>query len=206
MLRIWGRVNSINVMKVLWLADELGLAYERIEAGLQHGVVGTPEYKAMNPNSRVPTIDDDGFVLWESNSIVRYLAAKHAPGKLIPTDPRGRADAERWMDWATATLNMPMVAVFWGLIRIAPEKRDLAAIERGRLELEDSMSVLDAHLAGRDYMMGSSLSVADIPVGAFAHRWYALPIERPKLANIEAWYRRLGERPAYKKNVMLPLS
>src|SRR5688572_8470957 len=133
MLKIWGRVNSVNVKKALWCADELGLKYERVDAGMQFGVTKTPEYLAMNPNSLVPTIEDDGFVLWESHSIVRYLAAKHGMGKLYPTELRARADAERWMDWAF-TFQNAMRAVFWNLIRTAPEKRDMKAVEDGRAQ------------------------------------------------------------------------
>ena len=206
MLKIWGRTNSVNVMKVLWAADEMGLAYERIDAGLQYGVVGTPFYKAMNPNSRVPTIDDDGFVLWESNTVVRYLAAKHSHGTLMPADLPGRADAERWMDWATAEIGVPMIPVFWQLVRTQAAERDHDAIEKNRVLLEAGMRILDAHLAGRAYMTGERLTVADIPVGCLAHRWLALPIQRPTLANVIAWHARLAERPAYRARVMQPLS
>ncbi len=130
MLKIWGRTNSVNVKKALWCAAELGLKVERLDAGMQHGVVNTPEYRKMNPTGLVPTIDDDGFQLWESHSIVRYLCAKHSAGTLWPTDLRVRADAERWMDWAF-TFQGAMRNVFWGLIRTPPEKRDLKAIEEG---------------------------------------------------------------------------
>src|SRR3978361_144652 len=129
MLKIWGRTSSVNVQKVLWCADEIGLDYERIEAGGAFGVVRDPEYRAMNPNSVVPTIEDEGFVLWESNSIVRYLAAKHSSGEPYPMHPRARAEGERWMDWQLTTANGPMVTVFWGLIRTKPEERDSGAIE-----------------------------------------------------------------------------
>ena len=136
MLRIWGRKNSINVMKVLWTCAELDIPYERIDAGMQYGVVDTPEYRAMNPNGRIPTIDDDGFILWESNTIVRYLAAKHGMGKLMPGPLTARADAERWMDWVLATLNGPVTPLFWQLIRTPPEKRDQAKIDEARTECE----------------------------------------------------------------------
>jgi glutathione S-transferase len=207
MLKLWGRTNSINVMKVLWLCDELGIAYERVDAGMAFGVVGTPEYKAMNPNSRVPTIDDDGFVLWESHSILRYLAAKHAPGKLMPLDLPGRADCERWMDWVLVSVNTPMTPLFWQLVRTPADKRDSAVIERARVESEQMFRLLDGHLADRDYLTGSAFSLADIPAGCFVHRWLALPnIERPKLAALEAWYARLLKRPAYAKWVATPLT
>ena len=206
MLKIWGRINSINVQKVLWACDELAVRYERVDAGMQYGVVSTPEYKAMNPNSRVPTIDDDGFVLWESNTIVRYLGAKHGHGKLMPSLLTTRADAERWMDWSTSTLNAAVTPVFWQLIRTPPEKRDMKAVDEARVQCEAQFAILDRYLAGKSFITGDTLTVGDIPVGCFTYRWLALPIERPKLPNLEAWYARLKTRPAYQKHVMLPLS
>src|SRR3989454_7315331 len=135
MLVIWGRNNSINVQKVLWCCEEMAIEYKRIDAGAVFGVVNTPEYRSLNPNGLVPTIDDDGFVLWESNAIIRYLAAKHGAGTLWPDDLRQRADADRWMDWATSTVAPAITPVFWGLIRTPAEKRDLKAIEEGREKL-----------------------------------------------------------------------
>jgi glutathione S-transferase len=206
MLRIWGRVNSVNVKKALWAAEELGLQYERIDAGLHFGVTKTPEYRRMNPNSLVPTIEDDGFVLWESHSIVRYLAAKHAAGTLWPTDLRVRADAERWMDWAF-TFQSAMRDVFWGLIRTPPEKRDAKAIEAGARRSADLLeAVLETALAGKDYLAGKSFTMADIPLGCEVQRWMRVPLERPRLPNIEAWFERLRARPAFLKIVDVPLT
>ena len=123
MLRIWGRLSSVNVQKVVWCADELGLAYERIDAGGAFGLTRTPEYLAMNPNSLVPVLDDDGFVLYESNAIVRYLAARHSRGTLWPEDLAKRADADRWMDWQTNTYQPAMRDIFWQLVRTPADKR-----------------------------------------------------------------------------------
>ena len=204
MLKIWGRVNSVNVKKVLWAAEELGLEYERIDAGLQFGVTKTPEYMKMNPNSLVPTIEDDGFVLWESHSIVRYLAAKHA-SPLYPTELRSRADAERWMDWAF-TVQTAMRNVFWGLIRTPPEKRDLKAIEEGRVRSIQVMQVLEQSLAGKAYVTGANFTVGDIPVGCEVQRFMRVPIERPRLPNVEAWFERLRARPPFAKFVDIPLT
>lgn len=206
MLRIWGRVNSVNVKKALWAAEELGLQYERIDAGLQFGVTKTPEYRRMNPNSLVPTIEDDGFVLWESHSIVRYLAAKHAAGTLWPTDLRVRADAERWMDWAF-TLQNAMRDVFWGLIRTPPEKRDMRAIEAGAKRSADLLeAVLETALAGKDYLTGKNFTMGDIPLGCEVQRWMRVPLQRPRLPNVEAWFERLRARPAFLKIVDVPLT
>ena len=205
MLKIWGRTNSVNVKKVLWAADELGLKYERVDAGLHFGIVDTPEYKKLNPNSLVPTIDDDGLVLWESHSIVRYLAAKYGEGKLWPADPRARADVDRWMDW-TFTLQASLGPVFRGLVRTPPEKRDPKAIEEGRKKAAELLAIPNAMLAGRQYLGGNQLSMGDIPLGCHVQVWMRLAIERPAYPNLNAWFERLCARPAYKKNVDIPLS
>jgi len=206
MLKIWGRINSVNVKKALWVADELGLKYERTDAGMQFGVTKTPEYMKMNPNSLVPTIEDDGFVLWESHTIVRYLSAKHSMGRLYPAELKARADAERWMDWAF-TFQAAMRNVFWGLIRTPPEKRDAKAIEEARVKSNQlATDVLERSLAGRAYVTGRDFTMGDIPIGCEVQRWMRCPIERPKLPNVEAWFERLRERPAFRKNVDIPLS
>ena len=205
MLRVWGRVNSVNVKKALWVIEELGLKYERIDAGMQFGVVQTPEYKRMNPNSLVPTIDDDGFVLWESHAIVRYLAAKHGAGTLWPADLKQRADSDRWMDWAY-TFQAQFRTVFWGLVRTPPEKRDMKAIEEARKKCGELLAIPDAALANRPYFAGNSLTIGDIPLGCHVHLWMRLPIERPAHPNLQRWFDRLCTRAAYKKIVDIPLS
>jgi glutathione S-transferase len=206
MLKIWGRVNSVNVKKALWAAEELGLKYERVDAGMQFGVTKTPDYLRMNPNSLVPTIDDDGFVLWESHTIVRYLAAKHGMGRLCPSELRARADAERWMDWAF-TFQRAMRDVFWGLIRTPPEKRDAKAIEDGRVASNKlAAEVLERSLERKAYVTGDAFTMGDIPIGCEIQRWMRVAIERPKLPNVEAWFERLRARPAYQKFVDIPLS
>ena len=205
MLKIWGRVNSVNVKKVLWAVEELGLKYERIDAGGKFGVVSTPEYKRMNPNSLVPTIDDDGFVLWESHAIVRYLAAKHGAGTLWPVDLRQRADAERWMDWAF-TFQASLRAVFWNLVRTAPEQRDMKAVEEGRQKCAQLLAIPDAVLANRPYFGGNSLTIGDLPLGCHVQIWMRLPIERPAHPNLGRWLDRLCARAAFKKIVDIPLS
>jgi glutathione S-transferase len=205
MLKIWGRTNSVNVKKALWAAEELGIDYQRIDAGMQHGVTRTPEYMKMNPNSLVPTLEDDGFVLWESHSIVRYLCAKHGAGTLWPTDLKARADAERWMDWAF-TFQNAMRNVFWGLIRTPPEKRDAKAIEEGRQKSAALLAVPERTLSERPYLGGAAFTMADIPLGCELQRWMRVPIERPPYPAVEAWFGRLCARPAFKKIVDLPLS
>ena len=204
MLKIWGRTNSVNVKKALWCLEELGLPYERIDAGMQYGVVNTPEYREMNPNGLVPTMEEDGFVLWESHSIVRYLAAKYGKGVLWPMDERTRALANQWMDWAFS-FQAAFRPVFWGLVRTPPEKRDMAAIEEARAKCAEMLGILDATLADRHYVVGA-FSMGDIPIGCHVQLWMRLPIARPKHPNLAGWFERLCARTAYKKIVDIPLS
>jgi glutathione S-transferase len=193
-------------MKVLWLCEELGIPYTREDAGGAFGKVNEPWYLAMNPNARVPTIDDDGFILWESNSISRYLACQYGFGKLYPVLAQARADVERWMDWQLAVLGPAMTPVFWQLIRTPAEKRDHNAVEASRKASIDALKMLEAHLVSRDFLGGSTLTIGDIAVAPFMHRWYHLPIERPKMPNLEKYYARVGERPGYRTHIMQPLS
>ena len=206
MLKLWGRLSSINVQKVAWCLDELGLPYERLEAGGQHGVVNTPEYRALNPNGLVPTIEDDGFVLWESNAIVRYLAAKHPGAGLWPEDLRVRADADRWMEWQSATATPSLRDAFWGLIRTPPEKRDEAAIRTSVQKTDENMGVLDSWLAGRAYVAGDAFTAGDISAGCYAHRVLNMPMQVRKCPNVEAWYERLKQRPGAQQVLSLPVT
>ncbi len=205
MLKIWGRVNSVNVKKAMWCVAELGLAHERVDAGMQYGVVNMPEYRKMNPTGLVPTIDDDGFVLWESHTIVRYLCAKHSTGKLCPADLKVRADAERWMDWAFS-FQGAMRSVFWGLIRTPPEKRDPKAIEEGRNKTIALLPILEQALATRPYVAGNAFTMGDIPIGCEVQRYMRVPIERPPLPAVQAWFDRLRERAPFRTHVDLPLT
>jgi glutathione S-transferase len=206
MLLLWGNADSVNVQKIMWCCEELGLAYQRIDAGRHFGVVNTPEFRQINPNGLVPTIDDDGFVLWESNAILRYLAAKHAAGTLWPTDVRERARADRWMDWANSTLWPTMVPLFRAFMRTPEAQRNAAAIEADRLETVEVLRVLDAQLAATEFVGGDTFTMGDIAVGCAAWRWMALPIERPALPNLQRWFDSLATRPAYRRVVMLPLT
>ena len=206
MLKIWGRLNSINVMKVMWCVDELGIEHERVDAGMSHGVVGEDFYAKLNPNRRVPTIDDDGLVLWESNVIVRYLSAKHGSGSLCPVDIGERALAEQWMDWQQTTSHPDITFVFWAVVRDLKANQDPEKLAAATLRAAQAWQVVDDHLGDRDYLCGNHLTMADIPLGAAVWRWYNMKIERPALANVEAWHERLQQRPGFKKYVMLPLT
>ncbi len=207
MLTLWGRTSSSNVMKLLWLCEELRLPHERIDAGGEFGRTGEPGYLAMNPNGTVPTIEEpDGFSLWESNSILRYLVARHAPGSpLHPAEPRARALVERWMDWQLASLNAPMVTIFFAYVRTPEAERDHPATARARDAAERLWAMVDRQLEGRDYVAGA-FSLADIVLGPYLHRWFALPIERAPMPNLEAWYARLRERhPGFATHVAVEM-
>lgn len=206
MTTIWGRANSINVQKVLWVAEECGLKFERIDAGGAFGRTDSAEYLAMNPNRVVPTLVDGDLSVWESNSCVRYLAATYGAGSLWPNDARTRALGERWMDWQLSTISEPMRIAFWGLIRTPPEKRDMAAIAAAAKQAGDLWGRVDAWLAERRYLAGDRFTYCDIPLGCFCYRWYALDIERPDRPHLRAWYERLRQRPAYLKHVALPMT
>ena len=206
MLTIYGRTNSANVQKVLWCLAELNLPYERIDAGLEHGKNTDAWYLALNPNGKVPLLKDGSFTLWESNTIVCYLAGKHGAGKLCPTSLETRAVAEQWMDWQLSTLVLPVSIVFQNLFRTPKAERDAAAIERNVREANRAMTVLDAHLGCQPYVAGDTFTMGDIPVGAVAHRWLEIPaIERPPLESVRAWRARLAERAGFRDHVQLPL-
>jgi glutathione S-transferase len=202
MLKIWGRNTSVNVQKVMWAVGELGLPHERIDVGGAFGKNREPPYLAMNPNGLVPTLEDGDFLLWESNSIVRYLAAKYGAGTLEPADLQARARASSWMDWQLTVAHPPLTPVFWGLIRTPPEKRDHAAIEAGKVKCMAAMKILDAQLAKSAYVVGDTLSMGDIPVALMAYRFRRLVPEREGLDNLERWFATIEQRPAFKEHVL----
>jgi glutathione S-transferase len=202
MLKIWGRSTSANVQKVLWMVDEIGLAYERIDAGGRFGGLDTPAYRALNPNARVPTVEDNGVVVWESNAILRYLAARYSEGNLWDRDPGARAQVDQWMDWMQTTLAPDYYGLFWAAVRSAPERRNPAAIKEHARLLAEHYRLLDRLLAGRSFLLGDRLSLADIAIGVTLYRYHQMDVERPQLANFAAWYARLAQRPAFRNQVM----
>jgi glutathione S-transferase len=202
MLKIWGRNTSSNVQKVMWAVGELKLAHERIDIGGPFGKNKEPAYLAMNPNGLVPTLEDaDGFLLWESNAIMRYLAAQHAPNALEPADLKARARAHQWMDWQLSVSNPAMTPVFWGLIRTPPEKRDQAAIAAGKAKSIEAMAIFDAHLARHAYAAGDAFSYGDIPNGIITYRFRQLVPERPAMPHLDRWYDQVSARPAFQQHV-----
>lgn len=203
MLKILGRKTSSNVMKVLWLCDELGLEYDRVDIGGPFGGNDKPEYLAKNPNGLVPTIEDDGFVLWESHAVCRYIASKYGKGSTIwPDDLKQRADADRWMDWLHTRAAGPIGTIFRIMVRTPEDKRDMNAVKKAVEEGGKILGILDRHLASRKFVTGDNLTLGDIPLGVHTFRWFELAKDRPSLPNYEAWYKRLQERPAYRKNCM----
>ena len=208
MLTLWGRANSVNVQKVLWLFDELGLAYERIDAGMEHGRNLDPDYLAMNPNGRVPTLVDGEFILWESNSILRYLALEYGSDTtLYPSAAPLRASIDRWLDWTLSTLAPAERNVFVGLVRTRPEHRDMAAIEAGAQAVGKLWSLLDQHLSGRRWVEGEQFSIGDLVLGAYARRWFGIEgIERPVLPALAQWYQGVAAREGFQRYLAAPLT
>jgi glutathione S-transferase len=205
MLRIWGRISSINVRKVVLCAKVLELEFERIDAGLAYGLVNTPDYRAKNPNGLVPLLEDGDFTLWESNVIVRYLCAREN-SPLYPQDLRHRADAERWMDWQQTTLNRASGPAFLQWIRTPEHQRDPKVIAASVAASEPLFAQLDAHLAGQPFMAGDTLTMADIPIACEVHRWWGLPQARPAWPHLERWYAHWLALPASRGVLDLPLS
>jgi glutathione S-transferase len=206
MLKIWGRANSINVQKVLWCCGELGLQYDRIDAGNEFGITKTPQYRVLNPNGLVPTIEDGDFQLWESNVIVRYLAHKSGRGQLYPEDIQIRFDAERWMDWQATVFWPALRPLFIQLIRTLPANRDATVISRSESLSLAAAQILDTRLSDRTFVAGESFSIGDIPAATTVHRWYALDIHHPELPNLRRWYDLMKQRRHFQEVVMTPLS
>jgi glutathione S-transferase len=197
MLKMWGRNTSSNVQKAMWAVGELKLPCERIDVGGAFGKTKEPFYLAMNPNSLVPTLEEeDGFTLWESNSVVRYLAAKH--GGLEPKDAKVRAKASQWMDWQLSVLGPAITPVFWGLIRTPPESRDQKAIDAGKEKTTAAAKIMDAQLGKTHFMAGDEFSYGDIPVGVMIRRYMELVPERPAMPNLERWFGEISARAPFK--------
>ncbi len=204
MLTIWGRRNSVNVQKAMWALGEVGVPHERIDAGGEFGGLDTPEFAALNPNRRVPVLRDADTVVWESDAIVRYLAAKYGAGTLWNPDPSLRAKADIWMAWAQTTAYHEFIDLFWGFVRTPPERRDMDAMHAANGRLVKHFELLDRHLGDQPYLAGETFTMGDIPVGALLYRYFAMEFDHPPLPNLAAWYARLSERPAYQAHVAIP--
>lgn len=206
MIKIWGRIDSSNVQKVLWCCGELGITFERVDWGGKFGGNDDQAYRHMNPNGLVPTVQDGDFILWESNSIMRYLDAKYGSGKLLPTNPEGMANANRWMDWQLSAFNAAIVPLFWNLIRTPADKRDPKAVQAALEKTSKAWQIVETHLEKNRFLGGEEFSLGDIPLGVWAYRWFNLPIDRPAQPRIEGWYARLKERKPYQTHIMIPMT
>jgi glutathione S-transferase len=204
MLTIWGRRNSVNVQKAMWALGEVGVPHQRIDAGGEFGGLDTPEFAALNPNRRVPVLQDGDTVVWESSAIVRYLAAKYGEGTLWDPDPGLRAKADTWMAWAQTAPYREFIDLFWGYVRTPPEQRDMDAVRAANGRMVKHLELLDRELATRPYLAGEAFTMGDIPAGALLYRYFAMELERPALPNLKAWHARLSDRPAHQAHVAIP--
>ena len=204
MLEIFGRKNSSNVIPVMWAVGELGLEHQRHNIGGSFGGDDSEEFASLNPNRLIPTIRDDGFVLWESMAITRYLCRKYGLGTLFPEDPQQAARADQWMDWYKSSFAANLMPVFFNLVRTAAAERNAALVEQCTAAAIKQLAILEDHLGANSYVIGDELSMGDIPLGALMYKFYNLDIERPALPNIEAWFARLCVRPAFQQHAMIP--
>jgi glutathione S-transferase len=206
MLKIWGRASSSNVQKVLWCCAEIGLEYERTDWGGPFGGNQDAEYLRLNPNGLVPTVIDGDLVMWESNTICRYLCATRNGDQLYPRDPAARTHVERWMDWQLSVMATPMSVLLMQLVRAAPEMRDPAAAEAARRRALAAWTIVEEALSNQPYLAGDHLSLAEIVMGTQIYRWFTFAIERPELPNLRAWYQRINERPGFKTHIVSPIT
>jgi len=206
MLKVWGRRSAFNVQKTMWLIGELGLPHQHIDVGGMFGGLDDPAFLAMNPHGRIPVIDHDGLVIWESHAIIRYLAARCGAGTLWPPDAADRSFADRWMDWSATTLQRDFMDLFWGYYRTPDDRRNWPRLRQLIDSCARHYGLLDRHLAQQPYLAGDRFNMADVPAGTTLYRYFGLDLDRPPLPNVEAWYRRLTARPAYREHVMVPFA
>jgi glutathione S-transferase len=205
MLKVWGRRNSLNVQKVMWLVGELQLAHEHVPVGGPFGGLAEPRFRTLNPNGLVPVVEDGDLVVWESHAILRYLAARYGGARYWPPDAGERSQFDRWMDWCQAHWQPAFsTGVFWGYYRTPEGDRDLVSVRRSVAQCAELMVLVERALEGRRFLAGDDLSLGDIPLGASLYRYFDLDIDRPPLPRVEAWYARLAERPAYREHVTVP--
>ena len=206
MIKIWGRTDSSNVQKVLWCCGELEIDFERIDWGGKFGGNQDKDYLAMNPNGLVPTVKDGDAILWESNSIIRYLNEKYGQGRLLPATPEGRAYANRWLDWQLSVFNPIIVPLFFATVRTPADQRDPKIIDAALAKTSKAWEMVEHQLARTQYLGGDDFSLGDIPLGVWAYRWFNLPIERPRQPKIENWYQKLQQRKPYQTHIMIPVT
>jgi glutathione S-transferase len=205
-LRVWGHPRSINVQKVLWALDELDLEYDRLDAGGTFGRVRDADYLTLNPNGLVPTLEDGSAVLWESNAIVRYVYGKYGTHPALPSDHGVRGRADGWTDWYTTTYWPSVRPLVVQLLRTPANQRDPKVLEDSGRAAAAAATILDHELSKRPYVAGDHFTFGDIPVASASQRWLNLPIERPRLSALEAWYARVKERAGFKRWLDIPLT
>ena len=204
MIELWGRKNAYNVQKALWTLAELGLEYTHYDVGSNSGDLDTPEFLALNPHARIPVIRDNGAIVWESNSIVRYLAARYDAGNLWQPDPLERSYAERWMDWELDKLQPDFIDLFWGYYRTPPQSRNHEAIETARQNCMRHFRQLERHLEQHSFLAGESFTMGDIPCGICLYRYFEMGLDVEEPPHVMQWYRRLSQREAYRNTIMTP--
>jgi len=205
-LRVWGHPRSINVQKVLWALDELGLDYERIDAGGSFGRVKDADYLTLNPNGLIPTLEDGSAVLWESNAIVRYLYTKYGTHPALPSDLGVRGRADGWTDWYATTFWANVRPLLVQLVRTPADQRDPKLVDSSLRAASAAAEILERELGKKPYLAGDHFTFGDIPVASASQRWFNLPVQRAKLPAFEAWYARVKERPGFKRWLDLPLA
>jgi glutathione S-transferase len=206
MLKIWGRTTSSNVQKVLWCCAELDIPFDRVDHGGPFGGNRDLDYLKLNPNGLVPTVIDGDLVMWESNTVCRYLCTTRDGERLYPRDPAARTHVERWMDWQLSVIGAPMGQLLYGLVRSTPETRDAGAIEAARRRAITAWEIVDDAVKDQPYLAGEALSLAEIVLGTQIYRWYTFAIERPELPHLRAWYGRFCDRPGFKQHIVMPIT
>ncbi|HKJ50909.1 MAG TPA: glutathione S-transferase family protein [Gammaproteobacteria bacterium] len=204
MIEIWGRANAYNVQKTLWMLRELELEFRHHDLGSTAGDLETAEFLALNPHARIPVIRDGDAVVWESNTVLRYLGAKYDSGGLWPTDAYQRSFAERWMDWELATLQVDFIDLFWGFYRTPAEARDAQAIAAAARRCVHDFDLLDRQLRASPYLGGERFTIGDIPCAVCLYRYFEMGFDVPRPEYVMQWYARLAERPAFRATVMIP--
>jgi len=204
MLKVWGRPSAYNVQKVLWFIDELGIGFEHVNIGSAAGELDSKEFLAMNPNGRIPVIKDDGLYVWESNTIIRYLASTYGRPLYWVENPADRTFVERWMDWELASLQPNFLSLFWGYFRTPVSQRDSNKIEYFMKRCERNLTILNKHLMNNRYVAGAEFTIGDISAGTLLYRYFNMGVDVPELPNVRIWYQRLSDRPAYKNNILVP--
>ena len=206
MIEFWGRKNSYNVQKVLWTLDELKIEYTHQDVGSKEGDLETPEFLQLNPRARIPVLVDEGSVVWESNTIVRYLSSAYGENLLWPSNPIQRSFADRWMDWELATLQPDFMDLFWGFYRKPEARRDSGQIEKSKSLCEQHFAMLDNHLKDNNYLAGEAFSMGDIPAATSLYRYFEMGMDVEKPAHLMAWYQRLSARKAFQQSIMTDFS